>query len=993
MGGGDMRKQLYLELAIALALTALALSVRLYRLPEIPIGLYNDEAANGVDILDILNGQHPIFFERNNGREPLFIYLQAIAVACLGATPFALRLTAAIIGAITVPAVYWMTREAFAKTEPRSRMLAVWTALFVALSYWHITFSRLGFRAIMLPLLASITFAWFWRAWRRLETGRQFPNILLILCGISLGITLYTYIAARFVPLVILLVALGGMLQNRQQPGFPRRVLRGIAVIGLTTLVIFMPLALHFLSHPASFIGHSAADSAFAAPKYVNSSLPLTVVSQFLRTIGMFGWLVDKNWRHDPAGQPAFDLLLSAWLFAGVILAVTRWRSLPYLFAIIWGSVLMLPALLSEEAPHFLRMLGVLPAVYLLTVVAMLEAGKRLFRSHRWLAVWLPLPFLLFSGVTGLHDYFTAWQRNTINLRQAFDIRFVEAVPAMLQDPRPDSVWIIPLWPVVGMPPRSYVLDFLTRRRITHDTVRVGEDQSPNGLLQATQGHRFAHLLRWSDAALEPDGTYAIVDRKNLLAFLLEKHGRPISDQSSGNVGYTTYELPASPDYRVAGDEIPTDLSFGNKLKLTSLAYGHSATTRDEPASALDGKRVPSGRAAWAVLRWQAQQPVDNTLKTSLFLVDAAGHLAAQVDNPLLSDLYLYKPAWEVGEQGSTYHILPTLPGVPPGRYQLFLAVYDPNTMQRLPVLDANGSPAGSAALLGSLDIAPPLAAAEVQPSTPLPPATRLGPDLALLGYDLPSRTLKPGDHLPLTLFWRAENQPATDFLARVELQDAQGQPVAQRTLRPGTDAFPTTAWPAGAVLRNWQDLAIPPTTPAGTYHLRVSLLAADQEVGRISLGDVQLRGRPREFAPPAMQHPAAFRLGNDIALLGFDLTNTSVRPGETLNLALFWQALHPVDRSFAVFVHLLAADGHVVAQLDQPPAGGAAPTSSWLPAEYITDPYQLPVNPNTPAGQYRLEIGMYDPATGVRLPVLDAQDRTQTDHVLLPLPVQITPN
>ena len=61
-----MHKQWRLELAIILALTAVALGVRLYRLPEIPIGLYSDEAANGVDALDILNGQHAIFFERTD---------------------------------------------------------------------------------------------------------------------------------------------------------------------------------------------------------------------------------------------------------------------------------------------------------------------------------------------------------------------------------------------------------------------------------------------------------------------------------------------------------------------------------------------------------------------------------------------------------------------------------------------------------------------------------------------------------------------------------------------------------------------------------------------------------------------------------------------------------------------------------------------------------------------------------------------------------------
>ena len=189
-----------LSRAIIGILLAVASSIRLFRLDTIPIGLYGDEAANGLDVLDVLAGQHPIFFERNNGREPLFIYLQAFSVALVGATPFALRLVSAIVGAVTVPAVYWMTREAFHGVVPEPRPLALWTALFLAFSYWHLTLSRLGFRAIMLPLLAAITFAWFWRAWRHLEADDRFPWAPLILCGVSLGVTLYTYIAARLFP-------------------------------------------------------------------------------------------------------------------------------------------------------------------------------------------------------------------------------------------------------------------------------------------------------------------------------------------------------------------------------------------------------------------------------------------------------------------------------------------------------------------------------------------------------------------------------------------------------------------------------------------------------------------------------------------------------------------------------------------------------------------------------------------------------------------------
>jgi 4-amino-4-deoxy-L-arabinose transferase-like glycosyltransferase len=258
------RRRFWLELVIVLLLTALALGVRLHRLQEIPPGLYIDEAANGVDVLGVLDGQHPIFFERNNGREPLFIYLQALISALLGATPFALRLASALAGAVTIPAVYWMAREAFAGDPDSERFMfygldvrAGWTALFLALSYWHLSLSRVGLRVIMLPLLAAITFAWFWRAWWRLKAEGPIPWVDSILCGVSLGVSAYTYTSARFLPVVLILTALSGILTARSPHVLRRRRLLLLALILAVGLVVALPLGIYFVSHPGSFIGRA----------------------------------------------------------------------------------------------------------------------------------------------------------------------------------------------------------------------------------------------------------------------------------------------------------------------------------------------------------------------------------------------------------------------------------------------------------------------------------------------------------------------------------------------------------------------------------------------------------------------------------------------------------------------------------------------------------------------------------------------------------------
>ena len=94
-----LESAIWWELLAVLAIFLVALALRTYRLQEWPPGLFNDEAANGLDGLAVLRGERPLFFPRNTGREPLFLYLQAGMMALLGPTPYALRLTAAIVGA------------------------------------------------------------------------------------------------------------------------------------------------------------------------------------------------------------------------------------------------------------------------------------------------------------------------------------------------------------------------------------------------------------------------------------------------------------------------------------------------------------------------------------------------------------------------------------------------------------------------------------------------------------------------------------------------------------------------------------------------------------------------------------------------------------------------------------------------------------------------------------------------------------------------------
>jgi 4-amino-4-deoxy-L-arabinose transferase-like glycosyltransferase len=134
---------------------------------------------------------------------------------------------------------------------------------------------------------------------------------------------------------------------------------------------------------------------------------------------------------------------------------------------------------------------------------------------------------------------------------------------------------------------------------------------------------------------------------------------------------------------------------------------------------------------------------------------------------------------------------------------------------------------------------------------------------------------------------------------------------------------------------------------------------------------------------------PTAFAEG--LQLQGFRLGRgedgagaASLSPGDVLVLSLYWRAEGPTDQPLTVFTHLLGPDGQLYGQWDNPPVRGTYPTTDWLPGEEVVDQYEIPVNPAAPPGEYRVLVGLYDPSTGIRLPVLASDGQAMENSVTL---------
>jgi hypothetical protein len=109
---------------------------------------------------------------------------------------------------------------------------------------------------------------------------------------------------------------------------------------------------------------------------------------------------------------------------------------------------------------------------------------------------------------------------------------------------------------------------------------------------------------------------------------------------------------------------------------------------------------------------------------------------------------------------------------------------------------------------------------------------------------------------------------------------------------------------------------------------------------------------------------PSGATLGSGAIILEGYRHAANARPGETLRLALYWQATRQLPLDYVVYVHLLDAQGGKAAQRDLQPLNGSLPTSRWQAGQLIRDDQDLPIPPGTPPGSYRLVVGMYDAAT-----------------------------
>ena len=268
------------------------------------------------------------------------------------------------------------------------------------------------------------------------------------------------------------------------------------------------------------------------------------------------------------------------------------------------------------------------------------------------------------------------------------------------------------------------------------------------------------------------------------------------------------------------------------------------------------------------------------------------------------------------------------------------------------------------------------------------------GGQMDLLGYRVEASQVKPGQELPVTLYWRARAPMAEDYSVFVHLLGENDLILGQRDLYPGRGTFPTSRWRPGDAIADTYVIPVSPTAFSPSQALLEVGLYRQRTGERLSVSDAQgrplgdqvrfarllVRAEPRD----GIANPLYVDFDHKIALVGYDLDRTALQPGEALHLTLYWKALSPMARNYTVFAQVVGPNHSLWAQKDDWPLAGAAPTSTWRPGQLFRDPYELVVRPETPAGVYELQVGFYLADTLERLPVLGPGGHLQDNRVLL---------
>lgn len=378
-------------------IVAVAAAVRFAALDTYPNGCQSDECNNGLDALKWLSGDYPYtpYAETNEGQATLFTYLIAGFVALFGQSVQSMRMVSALAGTLTVLAFYFLARELY------GQRLALLTAALVAADRWHLTFSRIVYELILMPLVLSLQALFLIKA---LKTGRR---RWWALSGVLLAVGMNTYTAYRVVPFFFAAYFLYWLIRHR------RRLLRdleGMFVFAAGAALAVAPLGAYTIRNWNVFISRINHISVFRDVERMGSYEPLW--SNLRKTLYMFNWQGDSAALNNLPGAPLLQAAVAVLFVLGLAWALRWfWKELPIFYLLWFGAVASVAVLsVAHEAPTARRPIALVPVIYLLVAAVfdqLWRGWERAWGARRTRPLSLGLIVLvIFVMAANINTYF-----------------------------------------------------------------------------------------------------------------------------------------------------------------------------------------------------------------------------------------------------------------------------------------------------------------------------------------------------------------------------------------------------------------------------------------------------------------------------------------------------------------------------------------------------------------------------------------------------------
>ena len=468
--------------------------------------------------------------------------------------------------------------------------------------------------------------------------------------------------------------------------------------VGVTS-VLAAPILVYFVLHPNYFFLRSSQVSVFQPGSGLIGFLWALVVNVWEHLLA-FGIRGDPSWRHNYSGQPLLNMWEAFFFWLGVGTAVWRWKQPNLRLLLLWLALLLLPALLSRDdnVPHFLRMLGATPAMYLLTGVGAWETIRFLRDRFLWGQVkWAPdwrregtkaatvvgavIGLILIQGGHTYRAYFQEWAASPdVNL--AYDKIWTDMALALNEHPstRGTVNLIVPI--------SDYAWRHEARMHPSFDFLYTGA--AATRIIDATATHNLAPEIKSTLTALEKVSTVHYVDRDNRLvggiahsdrqvAVILEKYGRYLKSESHDSFQIHSYaDIDLNRPWTYYEHLEPLTVHYDGGISIHGFALGQGT----EQLSSNQQFDLDGDRSWWVVLQWQTAPGLETVYSISLRLHDAEGSMVYQQDAVLENFVPSPTNRWQAEELVDTLHFLEFPSDLPPGEYELRLVVYDFETLK-----------------------------------------------------------------------------------------------------------------------------------------------------------------------------------------------------------------------------------------------------------------------------------------------------------------------